>query len=192
MVSYTTYKRPTLRILIYQLIVNSMFSRTLITLVLLSSLKIVSTKGVSTFRPIGASGEGTIKIIGSLLVLFLLSDSIDCGLVQCNPTSRDYIIRDKLNDIFMYILTIFLFYSLFDLFTLRLLISLVIWRSIGLLRYLMDSNKINFIYFFDGINVTIFVYFLSLLSSDIRSFYNFYLFLGLFSKIFFEKIHSQI
>jgi len=169
-----------------------MFSRTLITLVLLSSLKIVSTKGVSTFRPTGTSGEGTIKIIGSLLVLFILSDSIDCGLVQCKPTSRDYIIRDKLNDIFMYILAIFLFYSLFDLFTLRLLISLVIWRSIGILRYLKDNNKINFIYFFDGINVTIFVYFLSLLSSDIRSSYNFYLFIGLFSKIFFEKIHGQI
>jgi len=135
----------------------------------------------------------SISLLYLILSLILL-DQIDCGrfhpLFQ-NCKSLDYQSLDKINDIIAYSLVLLLFNKQFTKNTILLLIMLISYRVFGIIQFMKTKNNKYLKIFFDGINITIIMYYLSTKYMIINNNYTKFIIFGFFLKIYYEFNHHS-
>lgn len=132
--------------------------------------------------------------IGIILMCIFILDQIDClsFLFPCNCRTFNYQKKDKLLDIYTYIYVLIIFSNLFTSNTLILLWVFVLWRLIGVYKFYHTNENTHIHYHFDAINITIFVYFISLyfnITNDMQ--YSLLLIAGVIFKIIWEQKHHS-
>lgn len=138
-------------------------------------------------------------LVYPILSLFLL-DYLDCGFYntfiakykcQKNEDNINYQVNDKILDLTTYFFFMLLFWDKFDSKNKTIILILLIWRTIGVVKFSETKNKKYLKVFFDGINGILILYLLSNYSSLIKNNYNILLPFVILLKIIFEIHHHR-
>jgi hypothetical protein len=130
--------------------------------------------------------------------MFLL-DTTDCFWYRkivdkdfdCSYKSKSYQKADKIVDLMTYVAIVTVFYDYFDKYTLNILVAMLLYRFVGVLLFIKTDDKKYLKIFFDGINSTLIVYYLSTVNGTVSKNYNLFLLLGFVIKIIFETVHHK-
>ena len=125
---------------------------------------------------------------------FLAKDEYKCLRKYKNDPKHqkeytDYQKKDKIIDLFAYILVFTLFHNLMGENVNHLYIILFLWRSIGVLRYIKAQDTSNLKIFFDGVNGLLVLSILSSHYDFVKSNFNLLLVPTMLLKIIFENVH---
>jgi hypothetical protein len=132
-----------------------------------------------------------------LIISIFILDDIDSRLykilIDNNPLykNKEYQVRDKQVDLFTYYIAFILFYNYFDNKNRILIIILLVWRTIGVIKFTNTLDKKYLKIFFDGINGIIILYYLSSKSLYIKNNYNYFIPITLILKFLFELYHHR-
>ena len=133
----------------------------------------------------------------TLTIFTFIFDTIDCGIYNklinkfdCN--THYYQRNDKLLDIITYWSLLLLFRKKFTYNTYILLLLLTVYRTIGVYKYYNNNDNTIIHKYFDGINITLLIYYLSTKSQIINDNYIISLILGLLFKLKYERVHHHI
>jgi hypothetical protein len=140
-----------------------------------------------------------VPLVYPIISLFLL-DYLDCGFYNTfiskynckkNEDNIDYQINDKILDLTAYFIFTVLFWDKLDSKNKIIILILLLWRSIGVVKFTETKNKKYLKTFFDGINGVLILYMLSSYSSFVNDNYNILLPIVLLLKIIFEIYHHR-
>lgn len=95
-----------------------------------------------------------------LIILLFVFDTLDCALAifRVNCKSIEYQKIDKMCDLFIYFIFIIMFNNLFDEQTLKLLILFMLYRLIGVVKFVETGKSIYLNIYADFINSTLIAY----------------------------------
>ena len=147
------------------------------------------------------------SLLSVLFSLFLL-DFLDCSTLtnkflypkyKClrkyknDPDNKkeyvDYQKKDKVIDLFAYLLVFILFHNLMGENISLFYIILFLWRSVGVLKYYKTEDTKNLKIFFDGINGLLVLSVLSSHYDFVKNNFNLLLIPIMLLKIIFENLH---
>ena len=147
------------------------------------------------------------SLLSVLFALFLL-DFLDCSgynilfassEYKClrkyknDPDNKkeyvDYQKKDKVIDLFAYLLVFILFHNLMGENVHIFYIILFLWRSVGVLKYYKTEDTKNLKIFFDGINGLLVLNVLSIYYDFVKNNFNLLLIPMMLLKIIFENLH---
>lgn len=136
------------------------------------------------------------NLIYLIISLFILDhiDSIIYKILIDNKSlskNKEYQVRDKQVDLFTYYITLLLFYNYFDNKNRLLLLILLVWRTIGVIKFTNTLDKKYLKIFFDGINGILILFYLSTKSLYIKNNYNYFIPITLLLKFLYEIFHHK-
>jgi hypothetical protein len=140
-----------------------------------------------------------VPLVYPIISLFLL-DYLDCGFYntfiskyKCNRNEDniDYQVNDKILDLTAYFIFTVLFWDKLDSKNKIIILILLLWRSIGVIKFTETKNKKYLKTFFDGVNGVLVLYILSSYSSFVNDNYNVLLPIVLLLKLIFEMYHHR-
>ena len=140
--------------------------------------------------------------ISLVLVAVVLLDFLDCSKYiypdnKClkkyknEEEFKEYQQKDKLIDLMTYFFVLVIFYPLFDTKTLYIFVVLLLWRTIGVYKFVKTRDTRYLKIFFDGINALLFLAVLSAHYVAIRNNYDLLLIPFMLSKIVFDSVHHS-
>lgn len=131
-----------------------------------------------------------VQSLPLLVALLFIFDAVDCGRLSpfdADCKSYDYQIKDKIVDMFAYILFFTLFKNLFDDFTKKILFVFILYRVIGVIGFVLTKNTFYLKIFPDFVNSTLIAYIIYQYFNLERSTYYILIVVGMIFKIFFEQ-----
>jgi hypothetical protein len=129
-------------------------------------------------------------LVYAVVALFLL-DQADCMYVKANQCSGNftYQYKDKLCDLFAYLIFFVLYRNEFPTFFQTLFILLMVYRTIGVIRYIETKDENVLIYYFDGMNAILVAHVLTIYIPSLQKMYKPFLFFFVSLKIVYEWFH---
>lgn len=142
----------------------------------------------------------SINSIFIILILSVLFDYIDTypnipNIISPERFTQTFTYQkyDKITDIIVYFVILYNYKHLFDKQTYNLLCTLLIYRIIGVYLFFIHNNTKYLHFFFDGVNVVMLVYYISLFNKSIKNNYILTIIISLIIKYKFEiKLHNKI